>query len=582
VTLKTCVSASSERTLHHEFRSAVSDNGDSVHLICDGSRLSLSQLARASEELGAAFRTSGVQDGSRVLLILPNGISYAVVFFASLEVRATVIPVDPQLTSSELADICRRVQPSVVCVNRIDFQSPFDRCLDELVRDREYLPRLVVSMQDQEFQITKCLANLRHFGERDSMLAEAYSDDAAAIFFTSGASGAPKAVVHTEHSLMASATSLKRLHAAFFSGSLPAQARRVALVLARHGKRLINAMGQQVWYSPLQFSTIAGHEVFLGSLLAGHSLVTTGRFDPRKALHDLADERVNIVALTPAMAEMLLVAVRRVQPRLPSLFVIGLGGDSVAPELANRLRQVFRCAVTIGYGSTELGGGVLATRLEDSLEAQSTTVGKPFPGSKIRIITKDGRDVQPGEIGELLCQTDGAASTRYLSDEAGTTTNDESGWWRTGDLALFDKRRNVRIVGRISDTIIRGGRNVSPLEVEQAIEALAGILECGVVGVSRQQTGQQIWAYIVLEPGASVRVSRRDVQEHCKSVLAPSKRPDHIRFVSSLPRSSNGKLRRFALASSGDNTTDMRHSGGTRRPGDNNRESIDMTKPIGT
>ncbi len=220
--------------------------------------------------------------------------------------------------------------------------------------------------------------------------------DLAVVFCTSGTTGRPKLVGHTHRAVIASTMALHRLHAGFFEGTASERARRLATVLRRHGGRALRARGQQVWMTPIAFSSVSGHQVMLGALLGGHRLVTMRSFHPRRALELVQRQRVNILAVTPSMAELML-AVRTVESFDPSsMLIVGLGGGPVSPELAQRVRQRFRCGVGIGYGSTELGGGVLVSRLEDPLDVQTGTVGRPFPGVEVEVVDDDGRPVAVG------------------------------------------------------------------------------------------------------------------------------------------------------------------------------------------
>jgi len=349
------------------------------------------------------------------------------------------------------------------------------------------------------------------------------------VFFTSGTTGEPKPVVLTHHQLVRPVIGLQRLHAAFFSGSAPGAVRRLATVTRRHGRRLLGAAGRQTWLTTSPFRSMAGHQVLLGSLLLGHSLVTSRSFHPRRTLELVDEHGVNVLAVTPAVLELLL-RVPTSPFDLGSLLVIGVGGGPAAPDLVERARERFDCAVTIGYGSTELGGGVLATRLEDSLLAQAQTVGRPFPGAQVRIVDEHGDEVAAGTTGELVCRP-------------GEATGEEP-WLHTGDLGTRDADGNIRILGRKDDLVIRGGQNVHPLEVERVVEQLPGVTRCAVVGVPRRAE-QQLWAFVTATHGQAL--DRDEIRGHCRAHLPPGKQPDHVRIVEDLPVTEQGEVRRRTL-----------------------------------
>lgn len=472
----------------------------------DGERVALTELARRADGLARRLRGAGLSAGDHVGLLLPNGTRYAEGFFAVTAFGGVAVPLDPRLSARELADAAGAV--------------PLRATLAE---EPQPAPgRLDVTTSQGEWQVP---------GRPEPVTAPSAlrrRDDTAAVFFTSGTTGEPKPVPLTHHQLVRSLVALQRLHTSFFSGSPAERMKRLATVTRRHGTRLLGAAGRQTWLSTSPFSSIAGHQVLSGSLLLGHNLVTSRAFHPRRTLETVQAHRVNVLAGTPSMLEVLL-RVEDLSPYdLSSLLIIGVGGGPAAPDLVERARARFQCAVTVGYGSTELGGGVLATRLEDSLQAQGKTVGRPFPGMAVRIVDEQGADVRPAEPGELLCRpTDSGAE-----------------WSRTGDLAVDDGEGNVTILGRKDDLILRGGQNIHPLEVERVIAELPGVRSCAVVGVPARGD-HEVWAFVVAAGGHDV--THDDVRRRCRAHLLPYKQPNRVRFVDALPATEQGETRRHEL-----------------------------------
>ncbi|MDN5749660.1 MAG: acyl--CoA ligase [Pseudonocardia sp.] len=472
-------------------------------LAADGERATLRELVDRADALAARLRGAGVHPGQHVGVLLPNGVRYAEAFLAVVRLGAVVVPLDPQLPDREFDAVARAV--------------PLAATLAERPRP---LPGAVAGTVDAGGW------RLPGTPERGAP-ARPRRDETAAVFLTSGTTGEPKPVPLTHHQLVRPLVALQRLHAAFFAGSPLQTAARVATVGRRHGTRLLRAAGRQTWCTATPFRGMAGHQVFAGSLLLGHNLVTARAFHPRRTL-ELADaHRVNVLACTPAMVELLLRVGDVARYDLSSLLVIGVGGGPAAPDLVERAQRRFGCAVTVGYGSTELGGGVLATRLEDSPHTQTRTVGRPFPGAEVRVVDADGADVPAGRAGELLCRT-----------------RDDGPWLATGDLARRDTCGNVEILGRADDLVVRGGQNVHPLEVERAVEELSGVRRCAVVGVG-SPAEQQLWAFVVPEDGHELGPDA--VRRHCRTALAPARQPDRVRIVPALPVTEHGEVRRNVL-----------------------------------
>ncbi len=494
-------------TLSEAFDAAIRAAGD-ARLAADCESVTLRELARRADALAGRLLGAGIQAGDHVGLLLPNGVRYVEAFFAVVRLGGVVVPLDSQLSARELEGIGQAVSLRATLAER---PHSVPGCLDVTTAGTQW------QVPGQPQPVTVPAARRRR-------------DDPAAVFFTSGTTGHPKPVALTHHQLVRSLVALQRLHASFFSGSPLEWAKRLTTATRRYGSRLLGAAGRQTWLTTSPFRSIAGHQVLGGSLLLGHNLVTSTSFHPRRTLEMVDAHHVNVLAVTPAALELLL-RVDDLSPYdLSSLLVIGVGGGPAAPDLVRRGEERFGCAVTIGYGSTELGGGVLATRLEDSPRVQGETVGRPFPGAAVRIVAEDGTEVPPGQPGELVCQSPGPV--------------DDDGWVHTGDVAVRDEGGAVAVLGRKDDLVLRGGQNVHPLEVERVVEELPAVLRCGVVGVP-SRGDQQLWAFVV--PADGQQLSQQDVRRHCRAGLAPQKQPDRVRVVDALPATEQGEVRRHAL-----------------------------------
>ena len=334
----------------------------------------------------------------------------------------------------------------------------------------------------------------------------------------------------------------------------------MATVTYKYGMRAVAAARNQAWLTPIPYYAIGGHEVLIGATLGGHKLVALETFHPRRVMEALARERVNVFPATPAMVESVLALPDFDRFDLSALLVVGLGGAPASPDLVRRAQSRFGCSVTVGYGSTELGGGVLVTRIDDPDDVKRETVGRPFPGTDVRIVDEKGHEAAVGVIGELTCRSDTVMDRYALTDDTAaqnTATGNtvarntaaplDDGWYRTGDLAVREKDGNLRIVGRRDDMIIRAGYKIQPAEVEQVLNELAGVRQSAVVGVPAPKVGQQVWAFAVPEPGEEVRVDRETLLAHCRANLSAHKVPDHLRICESLPTTSLGKVQRYRL-----------------------------------
>lgn len=520
-------------TLPEALAAAAAVYGDRTSFVCDDTRLTLGEIRTRALALAGVLAGQGIGSGDRVALLAPNGPAYVDGLFAAAHVGAVIVPLDVRLHRAELERLVEATGASAALVDvRADGagEGPSAFVEEAFKADRTIRLGPDGSVLDRDAP-----------AEPPAAPVTISPSDVAMIFSTSGATGAAKLVSHTHAGLCASIASLHSLHRLFFKGSVLTRLQTAAGVVRNSGLRLRNALGQQVWMTPIAMSSISGHEVLLGSLLGGHRLVTTRTFHPRRTLEVIGRERVNIVAGTPVMAELLLEATRSRRYDFSSLLLIGLGGGPVTPELAAELQQAFGCPVTIGYGSTELGGGALVNRISDSRHVRTRTVGRPVPAVEARVVDDTGAEVAVGEVGELWCRSPATAHAPGAADD--------DGWVRTADLAVREPSGSFRIVGRKDDMIIRGGWKIAPAEVEQVIARVPGVARCAVVGVDAALGGQEVWAFVEAGDGADAAGLDTAVVAACRASLSAHKQPARV-VVGPVPTTPEGKIQRFKLRQS--------------------------------
>lgn len=515
--------------------------GNKEAAVIDGQRVTFPELQNRITSFAATLQACGVTAGDRVAVLAPNSIRYIVAFFGVTRLGAVVMPLHPRLGATELADVIAQSPPRVLLADERAIQNDdgVRRCLEgsvglsegRLLRLRDGSP-----------------ATWRGTPLDDGAPSElprhpVASSAPAVLFHTSGTTGRPKPVLHSAKKILASIAALHRLHQEFYSAPLREQVSQVASLLRTRPARLLHAVGRQTWMTPVQFSGISGHEVMLGSLLGGHKLVSSAEFHPRTSLSTIQTERVNIFAGTSAMLELMMRVGDFESYDLSSLIMIGLGGGPTAPEVAKRIRARFRCDVGIGYGSTEMAGGVTVTRLQDSEQVQTETVGRPFPGVRVEVVDESGREVPHGQIGEIICHLQPEEGT--VLPDAGGTPERMSQPVRTGDLGRLDDSGNVIIVGRKDDMINRAGWNIRPAEVEHVIGSFPDVAMCAVLGVPEPGSKTRMWAFVV--PARGTTISRTKLIAHLRAQLSPHKVPDRIRITTNLPLTPEGKVRKYRL-----------------------------------
>lgn len=509
-----------------------------------GRATSYRELDGSATRLAAGLRRLGVCDGDPVLLLLPNGTEAVQGFFAAVRAGGVAVPLSPGARLRELEAVAAAVRPTAIVASARVPGAHLLTSLETLHRTGERpIPTILVDGDAPTW--AHRLDEIRAAAPADWREPAAAADRPAAIFHTTGTTGAPKAVVHTHQGLLASFLAMQQLYTSFFSGSMAQTVKRTATLVWRYRARLRHGIGPQAWMTPLPWHTIAGFRVLLQALLGGHRLLLTERFQPRGALDLVQRERVAIVALTPSMLEAMLGVEDLQRYDLSSLLVVGLGAAPTPPELVRRARAALGCAVVVGYGATETAGGVLVTRMDDTESRLAETVGRPFPGVEVRIVDEQRHELPPGAVGELACRVPGLMAGYHSGTDATSEVVDEQGWYYTGDLALRDPDGYVRIVGRKRDVIIRGGQNVAPAELEGVLLEHPAVARAAVVGVPHRLAGEVIWAFAVPTPGAVLEPA--ELHAHCARQVDAHKLPDRFRIRPELPTTASGEVHRLAL-----------------------------------
>ena len=206
--------------------------------------------------------------------------------------------------------------------------------------------------------------------------------------------------------------------------------------------------------------------------------------------------------------------------------------------------------VTIVYGLTESSPGMTQTHYDDSIEVKCQTVGRTLPGVEVTIRSSEtGEECPDGEHGEFCCRGYNSMKGYYKMPEETARCIDANGWLHSGDLGVKDKDGNFRVTGRIKDMIIRGGENVSPKEIEDYLYTMPGIKDVQVVGISSKKFGEEVGAFIIRHPDASV--NEEDVQEFCRGKISRFKIPKYVFIVDSFPMTLSGKIQKYKLREMG-------------------------------
>lgn len=521
---------STEMTMAEAFRHVADSRRDQEALVCGEVRATYGQLLERVHALAWGLHGLGMRKGDKVAALLPPGPEFVTLFFAVAELGAVIVPLNPQLRRRGLSDVLRDAEPVALVTSR-----PSE---DEVRRQAASLRHVI---------LTADLADMVAVGEAAPLPSPDVSpQDLLALLYTSGTTGTPKGTMHSHRSLIAPVVASIKLRELWMRRPSLKMLGQTVRALARYRERLLRAAGRpQTMLSTVGWHTITGLEVMLQALLMGDRLVVMPRFHPREALQLVEQEQVTILIAIPMAFQVMLGLQEFERYDTSSLLICATGAAPCPPHLAQEMQRRFGCAVHIGFGATETGGGIAATSLADSSQRQAETVGRPMPGMEIKIVDEERRELPPGQVGELACRSDSVMLGYYRAPEMTAEVMDEDGWYYSGDLAVMDDEGYLRIVGRKKDMIIRGGQNIYPAEIENYLTAHPKIREAALVGVPSAVGDERVWAFVLLEDGAEM--TAQEVLDYCRAELEAYKIPSRVRCVSEFPRSGTGKPQKFKL-----------------------------------
>lgn len=299
-----------------------------------------------------------------------------------------------------------------------------------------------------------------------------------------------------------------------------------------------------VWLNALPFHHIGGScAVVLGALGVGGSFVVLERYDRDQLIRLMPIVRATRMGGVPTMWHDILSS-----PALSNtarLKSVSLGGASVSVDLARAIFDRLGARAGIGYGQSEFPI-ICATLPEDPVEVACATVGKPLPHIELKIIDPEsGATLRCDEVGEICLRGPMGMDGYWDNPEATGATIDSDGFLHTGDLGSLDSAGYCRINGRLREMIIRGGENVYPVEIENALMTHPDVAMAAVIGVDDARLGQDVGAVITLRPGANAGVA--ELERHVAGYVARFKVPKYWHFADSMPMTASGKIRKFEL-----------------------------------
>jgi long-chain acyl-CoA synthetase len=506
---------------------AAADHPDRLAIVEAGGR-SLT-WARLDDEVGriaTGLGAAGILGGQRVLLAVGNRLEFVTTYLGVLRAQAVAVPVNPRATAGELArmiadsgsrmvvagaDTVPAVREAVAQVARaLDGSGDLEA---ELV-GRAVVPRVVVID-------APLLAGERSYDQLRAAPARRVPqlqdpEKLAALLYTSGTSGLPRAAMLTHRALLANIEQVASVEPPMMHGD-------------------------DVVLGVLPLFHVYGLNAVLGGVLRHRAkLVLVDRFDPQETLTLIDDEACSVIPVAPPVFAYWQHE-DHLEEHLGPVRLMLSGSAPLSAEVVERFTARTGLPIHQGYGLTEAAPVVTSTLCSKAPQVRS--VGAALPGVELRLVDESGRSPEGVDPGEIQVRGDNLFSG-YWPD--GTGGPDAEGWWSTGDVGFLDPTGDLFLVDRLKELVIVSGFNVYPVEVEDVIAEVDGVSEVAVIGVDDPATGEAVVAY-VRAPGADVDAVTDAVRRHCEERLARFKQPSRIEVVDQLPRTVTGKVQKGRL-----------------------------------
>lgn len=478
-------------------------------------QVTYAELTDGGQRFGSALIDLGVKKGDPLLHVLPRVPEALMVQLGTFGAGGVAVPCSEMLKAKEIA---YRAEVSGATVIVADVSVA--KAVEEAMADSSLSTIIIIGSEEkQEGRIR--FEDLIADASPDVKMVELSATDPITINFTSGTTGSPKPVVHTHRWMYCH----NRITGRYWYG-----ADENDIIWAT------TAPGWAMWYwSPLGVALTTG----------ATQLIYNGRFDGEKYLQLLEKYKVTKLGATPTEY--------RLFSQIPDMGKNKIflddalsAGEPLNIEPIEAFERAFGVTIRDGYGQTE---SVCLVCNPPGIPVKPGAMGMPTPGSGIVLIDGEGKEVSQGEVGEIALRPDNPAifdgywKSPELDKEAFA-----GGWYRTGDLVRMDEDGYLFFEGRADDVILTSGYRIGPFEVEDALVSHSAVVEAAAVASPHRERGEIVKTFVILaqgyEPSAELI---KELQDHVKRETAPYKYPRAIEFVSELPKTTSGKIKRAEL-----------------------------------
>ncbi|MEI7532140.1 MAG: class I adenylate-forming enzyme family protein [Betaproteobacteria bacterium] len=487
--------------------------GDKLAISCQQKQLNFRELNQSSTQLANSLQELEILVGDRVVIYLHNSVEFVQAFLAIVKAGGIAVPINTMLVASEIEIILNDCTPKAAFIS--------DRTRDVFIKASKNISKVHQISIDSVVVGEYAFASLVASG-RNVLRESPYDFDDCMICYTSGTTGSPKGAILTQANFIV----------------------------------LNNFLNSQLWglsdqerqlvTTPLAHRT--GFARVMNMILHGCSLMVMPRFDAALAKELTHAHKITLIGLVPTVGRMLLDSIESEPELFESVKVILATGEAFPIDIKKRLSQALPNARIYSFYAMTEAGGIAHLNHDDQLTHMGS-VGTVTPGLELKLVDKNGNEVANGEVGEIVVRSGIPGSflimRAYFNKPRETAEAIQQGWFYTGDMGKLDSDSYLYLVDRKKDMVLSGGYNIYSKEVELTILRCSGVKDVAVIGVPDLTFGEAVVA--VIERSSNQEVNPDDIIQFCRTNLASYKKPKHVFFLDSLPRTSTGKVLKAEL-----------------------------------
>lgn len=478
-------------------------------------RVSYEELMKYANRIGNSLKSLGVSQGDKVIVLVPRGVEAYAIYLALNKIGSVIMPGSEMLRGKDIEYRAKHAGAKAIIA--------FGGIREEVDEIRGNCPTVEYCiLLGQKHDDWLSFEELVDKASDELEGIETRSDELAFLSYTSGTTGGPKGVMHVHGWPFA--------HLAV-AATYWLDVREEDLVWATAGP----GWAKWIW-SPFVSTLGKGATAF----------VYQGKFSPEAYLQILEKYPISVLCATPTEYRLMAKVSGIENFQITKLRSACSAGEPLNREVIDTFNRAFNITVRDGYGQTE---NTLLVGTFVGMEPRPGSMGRPSPVVKVAIIDEEGKELPPGQVGDIAVERHMIALFKgYLNDPERTARAFRGDWYVTGDQGQMDEDGYIWFEGRADDIIISAGYTIGPFEVEDALVKHPAVAECAAVASPDPDRGHVVKAFIVLKKGFEPTEQLvEELQEHTKRLTAPYKYPRKIEFVSDLPKTTSGKIRRVEL-----------------------------------